>query len=1039
VANSGFKIVAIGASAGGIEAMRGFFETMPADSGLCFVIILHLAPDRKSLLSEILSRWTAMPVVTATDGAALVPDQVFVVPAGRVATLKDEHLQLRLLAAEERHQAAAIDIFFDSLAQIGPRAVGIVLSGTGHDGALGLKAIRDVGGMTIAQGSDGSVPMFAGMPDSAIATGAVDIVIPVEKMSGILANVQDVAARLDQPGSLSDAEIDAARLEICKILQAVLGHDFSQYKDKTFLRRVHRRMQILLLPRYDSYIARLREDRDECVLLFRDLLIGVTSFFRDAVTFSILADTVIPRLFAGKGPKHAVRVWIAGCATGEEAYSIAILLREYAALLEAPPVIQVFATDIDEFAIAAARIGRYPATLLQGMSPDRIDRFFTKTESGYVVVKDIRDICTFSPHSLIRDPPFSRIDFISCRNLLIYLDTDLQAQVIPIFHYALGAGGLLLLGSSETVSRFENLFSTLDKKHRIFLRNDVAGPPPKLPAHAPDAGRKPGNVPHLSAAQIRLQAVSRAKARVLEAYASTFIVVSGGGEVLHYSNRTGRFFEPAPGPPSTNLFDMARASIRLGLRAALRRAAETGQRVQQVLTGMPAPGEDGVTIFIEPMGTASSDQIFLIVFLDGPKGRDFDIDDTTLSDDEQKITSALERENRDLREQLQSIREEHETALEELRSTNEELHSVNEELQSSNEELETSREEIQSINEEMSTVNGQLAGKLDELDRANSDLRNLFESTKVATVFLDRNFIIRAFTPDVAAVYNIIPSDVGRPLVDIVNRLNYTTLRQDVNEVLATLAPLERRVAREDGGAHYLMRILPYRSPDSSIDGSLITFIEVTSIVQAEQHQRLLVDELNHRVKNMLTVVISLASQTLRHSANIKDFSEAFLGRVHALTKAYELLSGRSWEDVPLADIVREELKPYINEERLNVILNGPDVALDARGALAVGMAVHELTTNAVKYGALSVPEGDVAVTWSIEILDGEPTFSLDWREQHGPPVSLPKRGFGLMLIERGLAHDLSGEARVAFLPDGVHATLRAPLRRRDQRPVRGQ
>jgi two-component system CheB/CheR fusion protein len=1028
-----FKVVGIGASAGGIEAFRGFFDNMAPNSGFCFVVILHLAPDRRSLLTEILARWTAMPVITAEDGMVLGPDEVFVIPPGRVASIENGALHLREAAPEERLRTTAIDVFFDSLAAaFTTYAIGIVLSGTGHDGALGLKAIREAGGMTLAQGPNGSAPFYAGMPDSAVATGAVDLVIPVEAMPAVLVNAQGPA---EPARGATPAESNESRLEICRILLDQLGHDFSQYKNATFMRRVHRRMQMLLLADQTAYIARLREDREECVLLFRDLLIGVTSFFRDSETFAVVARDIIPGLFAKKGPKQAVRVWVAGCATGEEAYSIAILLREYADSLEAPPTIQVFATDMDEYAIAAARAGRYPSTLLKGMARERVARFFTETEHGHVVVKAIRDICTFSPHSLIRDPPFSRVDLISCRNLLIYLDNDLQAQVIPIFHYALSPGGVLLLGSSETVSRFESLFTAIDKKHRIFRRNDVPSPLPRLPVPSSQARppASPAGAPGGTAEQARVEAVIRAKNRVLDTYSSAYVVVSAGGEILHYSARTGRFFEPASGPPSKNLFEMARPNVRLGLRAALRRAGDTNQRFEQSFAD--STGENDLTILVEPLLFAGLEQIFLVVFLD-PRTSPADIlPDGKSGQDAETITAALERENRDLREQLQSIREEHETALEELRSANEELHSLNEELQSSNEELETSREEIQSVNEEMSTVNAQLAGKVDELDRANSDLRNLFESTKVATIFLDPDLIIRAFTPDVTAIYNLIPGDIGRPLADIVNHLNYRTLRDDVAMVLETSQPMELRVARDDGAKHYLMRILPYDSPDSSIDGTLITYIDVTTIVQAEQHQRLLVDELNHRVKNMLTVVISLAAQTLRRAASLEEFSATFLGRVHALAKAYELLSGRNWEDVPLRDIVEEELRPFLAEDRVNVTLEGSDIALDARGALAVGMALHELTTNAVKYGALSVPEGHIMVSWKTEAFRGENAFVLLWTETNGPAVTGGKPGFGILLIERGLSHDLAGEAHVTLAPGGVQAILRAPIRRRSLAP----
>ena len=393
----------------------------------------------------------------------------------------------------------------------------------------------------------------------------------------------------------------------------------------------------------------------------------------------------------------------------------------------------------------------------------------------------------------------------------------------------------------------------------------------------------------------------------------------------------------------------------------------------------------------------------------------------------------LEAEGSELRERLQSITEDHGTALEELRSSNEELQSVNEELQSTNEELETSKEEIQSINEELNTVNAQLSGKLEQLDRANSDLKNLFESTKVATVFLDPFLVVRNFTPAIAEIYNLIPSDVGRSLTDIVGRLDYASLSEDVQHVLETLQPLERRLARQDSRAHFLMRILPYRTPDSNVDGSLITFVDVTSIVKAEEHQRLLVDELNHRVKNMLTVVTSLATQTLRRSGSLDDFRGIFTGRLQALSAAYALLSREGWSQVPLHEVLAEELAAFVNESRANVRLEGPEVLLAPRAALALGMAVHELTTNAVKYGALSTADGEVTVAWSVEPNaegngDGDELL-LRWRERNGPPVASPaRRGFGLTLIERGLAHDLSGEVQVAFEPEGVTAVLRAPL-----------
>jgi two-component system CheB/CheR fusion protein len=1030
VSETRLTIVGIGASAGGIEAFRSFFMAMPSESGLAFVVILHLAPDRKSLLPEILARWTKMPVVTVADGMDVAADRVHVVPPGFLATIERNRLHLRPIGPEERHEAASIDFFFNALAiEARDHAVGIVLSGTGHDGALGLKAIREAGGLTIVQGKDGTTPQYTGMPESAIATGAVDIIAAVDSIPGHLVAARRTCSAIMQ-AETQDLATDEQRRAICQILLAEVGHDFSQYKDKTFLRRVRRRMQVLSLIDLDEYIARLRQDRGETLLLFRDLLIGVTAFFRDADTFAVLQADVMPLLFNGKGPDDVVRTWIPGCATGEEAYSLAILMLEYADTLPAPPRIQLFATDIDEAAIAAARAGRYPTLLLQNLPPARLRRFFKQSETGYIITKEVRDLCTFSAHSLLRDPPFSRVDMVSCRNLLIYLDSEAQSRVIPIFHYALLPNGLLLLGSSETVSRHDDLFLTLNKKHRIFQRRDAPSALPQLTINAAGASgafKRPGTAISTSPDNWP-SAVARAKARVLETYAAAFVVITANGDVIHYSNHTGAYLEPAHGAPSKNLLEMARPGVRLGLRSAFRRATETGLRVEQRIPGFGEAGSgDGLAVVIEPVAGHDANRIFLVVFKDdrlNPPAQGH-----SLPPDDPGIIGALERENRDLREQLQSISEEHETALEELRSSSEEMHSVNEELQSSNEELETSREEIQSINEEMSTVNAELTHKVDELDRTNNDLRNLFESTQVATIFLDAHMVIRGFTPEVATIYNLIPSDRGRPITDIVSRLDYRTLREDVRQVLETLQPLEQRVSRVDNTAHYLMRILPYRKPDSSVDGLLVTFIDISNIVRHEQHQRLMIDELNHRVKNMLSVVISLASQTLRRATTLEDFAGVFLGRVHALSAVYELLSARNWSAVLLQDLLVEELRPFMAGDRRNIQMSGPEAALDARGALAVGLAIHELSTNAVKHGALSADEGDVTIAWSIETAADTPFFILNWEERNGPPVQPPAHsGAGLLLIERALTHDLAGQADVTFRLEGVRATIRVPL-----------
>jgi two-component system CheB/CheR fusion protein len=1037
-ANPPVPMVGIGASAGGIEAFKGFFENMPPDSGLAFIVVLHLPHNRKSVLPEILARWTGMPVVEVTEGVNVAANHVYVPPPGVVVTLKDGHLHL--LEVVEPRESNPISVLFDSLAtELGEDAIGVVLSGTGHDGSLGLKAIKENGGLTLAQGTDGTRPMHEGMPSSAIATGAVDVVASVEAMPGHIIAIQRARSGSDPETEVFGVQLEAARQAICAILLQQLDHDFSGYKEKTFVRRVQRRMQVTRVRNIQAYVARLENDREEVMMLFRDLLIGVTSFFRDAEIFDALERQVIPRLFENTANDGAVRVWIPGCSTGEEAYSIAILLREYSERLNNPPPVQVFATDIDDAAISTARAGRYPSTLLRGLAAERLTRFFVEGhDGGFTVAKDLREICTFSTHSLVRDPPFSRMSLVSCRNLLIYLDADAQSIIIPAFHYSLVRDGILLLGSSENVSRHENLFSMMDRGHRIFVKRDVPSPPLVLAGKA-RAGTNPlqRTAPSSKFHTLRTDAKMNnwANARVLEQFAPAFVVVTGEGNSLQYSSRIHRFLELAAGMPSQNVLTMARGGLRASLRAALREAVETGNTVVKppVAITIPGEGQRHIIITVEPRREKNADTLYLIVFSEiGPAtGR------STALDVEDNFDPHTEAELRDTREQLQSITEEHETALEELRSANEELHSINEELQSTNEELETSKEEIQSMNEELQTVNAQLASKVEELDNNNSDLRNLFESTQVATLFLDAYLIVRSFTPAVANIYNLIPSDQGRSITDIVSKLRYSGLREDVSRVLSTLEPLERRVVKDDDQTHYLMRILPYRTPDSSVDGTIITFIEVTSIVQAEQHQRLLVDELNHRVKNMLTVVISLASQTLRRSDSLEQFSMIFMGRIHALTSAYSLLSDEGWQTVSLRDLLNEELKPFVASDRRNITLEGPRVLIEPRAALALGMAVHELTTNAVKYGALSVEEGNVKVSWQVASGPDGDQLLLEWSEKDGPEVSKPThRGFGTTLIERGLRQDMAATVDIDFATSGITASLRAPLRSNLPEPI---
>lgn len=838
-----------------------------------------------------------MRVIQGQDGTVIEPNCVYVPPPHSVVTLAGGRLGVHVPAAEDEKSFHPIDDFFASLgASQGDRAVGIVLSGTGNDGALGLKAIKECGGLTIAQGSNGTRPEYGEMPAGAIATGSVDLVAGIDDIPRHLLRMKGV--ELEDLGSIDEsARTDAARLQICGIIQAQLGHDFSGYRDKTFLRRVHRRMQVVNATTLDEYVSRMRSDREEVVLLFRDLLIRVTSFFRDKETFETLACKVIPRLFSRKTADSMVRVWVPGCATGEEAYSLAILLREHMDGLGGVPKVQVFATDIDTSAISIARMGRYPSVLLEGLSQERRRRFFIASRDSYVVAKEIRDICTFSAHNVVRDPPFSRMDMVSCRNLLIYMDTTLQAAVIPVFHYSLVREGFLLLGASESAAQHGELFEPLDKAARIFVRRDVKSPALNLNLHEP--------------AQMTPRASSHAP-----------------------TPWPLRSADPGDARPLAT--GSARASAASGLDAAA----------------------DTVASSKESVNSEHSLHRRIIAALFPHSQR-------------------LKRSQRDLfatREELQSLGEEHQTALEELRSANEELHSVNEEMQSTNEELETSKEELQSLNEELHTVNLRLSEKVEELAEANSDLRNLFESTEIATIFLDRYLIIRSFTPAIASLYNLIPSDAGRPLTDIVSRLDYDSMGDDVNRVLGTLQPLEKQIARFDRAAHYIMRILPYREPDSTVSGALVTFVDVTSIVQAEAALReadlrkdVFLATLSHELRNPLAPIRTaarlldaprLASVDLaraqaiisRQVAHMSSLLDDLLD-VSRITRGDFVLKKEYVDLKTILEAAVEAAQPAIDAKRhiLNVEYPFSPLMLEV-DPVRVTQVVSNLLTNSAKY-----------------------------------------------------------------------------------------
>ncbi|HEX4765222.1 MAG TPA: CheR family methyltransferase [Lichenihabitans sp.] len=1032
-----FPIVGIGASAGGVEALEGFFRGVPDQPGLGFVIVTHLSPDRESTLHEIIGRYTDMTVEVAVDGLTVEPNCVYVLPADAILSIEKRKLLIRR-PSSNRRERKPIDIFFSALAaDQGELAAGVVLSGGDGDGTLGIKAIKERGGLTLAQVRDGYGPAHPDMPDSAISTGFVDFAVPADEMGAKLAEFARSLDMLDGLAETSRATddgetLDRARQEIYAILRTQVGHEFGGYKSKTFLRRVRRRMQIRQIDTVEAYVELLREEPQEVGALFRDLLINVTNFFRDHEAFDNLAELVVPKLFEGRGADDTIRVWVPGCATGEEVFSIGILMREHIDRLAAVPRVQIFATDIDEHALSVARAGRYPATLLESVSQERRQRFFILDGGSYVVSKEVRDLCIFSPHSVIRDPPFSRIDLVSCRNLLIYFGLDVQGQVIPIFHYALRPEGYLFLGTSENITPFGDLFAPVEKKHRIFRRRSDVVPSGRLPLAI--SGLRPGHVsdrPMRQPAPGGIALRQSVESQVLDQFAPPYVVVNREGDVVFYSGRTGKYLEAAHGMPTRQILAIARKGLRLDLRTVLRESVDTGRAVTR--DGIAVEGDDGrvqmVSLTVAPTNKPDgSEPLFLVLFADqGP----------TLSREEAASRASsphdgaslhLDAELRETRERLQSLVEEYETALEELKSSNEELVSVNEELQSTNEELEASKEELQSVNEELHTLNADLNGKIESLDRANSDLQNLFESTEIATVFLDRSLAIRSFTPAVAKVFNILPSDRGRPITDLSSRFTMPDFRQDIADVFAGHGSAQRQVAHDDK-AHYLVRIGPYRNAEQRIAGVVVTFVDVTPLTEAEARQRVLIAELQHRTRNLLTVVQSIARQTFAKGQALDSFAT----RLAALGRVQSLISKATGDVIDLADIIRLELQAHGSDQSDRILVEGPPVALGVDSVQTFALALHELATNAVKYGALKEKTGRLEIAWTVSRSreDGQ-ALVLHWRESGVamPPPETFDHGSGRKLIERALAYTLQAKTQLSFGEGGVSCRIEMPLAR---------
>jgi two-component system, chemotaxis family, CheB/CheR fusion protein len=1153
----GCPVAAIGTSAGGVAALQAFFDALPAGARkMAFVVVVHLDPTHQSELASILATRTNMRVMQVDKPLSLEPGCVYVIAPDRRLQIDDQNISSAPFD-QPRGQRAPIDLFFRSLAEQRGDGFAIILTGAGADGAVGVRAVKEAGGLILVQ--DPNEAEYPSMPRSVIATGVPDFVLPVREIAAKLETLLHSKQHLrDLPLAESDADV---LRRILNHLRARTGHDFTQYKRATVLRRLARRMQIQRKETIGEYDEFLRQNVEEAQALFADLLISVTTFFRDQSAFEALARLVIGPLFEGKSPGDHIRIWVPGCATGEEAYSIAMLLLEESTRRAVRPQLQIFASDLDAGALATAREGLFPAAIAADVSEARLQRFFEREGDHYRVKREVRDILLFATHSLLKDPPFSRVDLVSCRNLLIYLDRDVQQQAIATFAYALSPGGFLFLGTSETADHPPGLFNVVDRDARIYRASDRTADRltlPKLmvnPTIHEIASRAP--------ARRAPQAVDAAQhARALEEAAPPSALVNEAYAIVHLSENAGRYLQHSGGPLVSDLTEIAKPELRLHLRTALHKAFDLGNSVLTVPVAVAFNGAaKQVYIQVRPIRHEGAAPLALVMFIEGDEvPPDQDAHLKPAPDSNGEVLRQLHEELRATRARLKANMEEFEGANEELRAANEELQSISEEYRSTAEELETSKEELQSVNEELQTVNNELKLKLDSVSRAHSDLQNLVTATDVGTLFLDTALHIKRFTPRISELFNVTAADEGRPITDFTHRLRYERLTDDARKVLAELDSLEHEV-EADGGQWYLLRIRPYRTVNDKIDGVVITLIDITARRKAEadlresetrlqlardaaslgvfdynpdldqtwwdprarelwglesevtpdlaglwgsihsddvdkvrtallavlspsgpgtidcefrirvpQHgsserwvrmngktlfegtgerrrvlrfvsavqdvserkrweinQRLLLGELSHRVKNVLGVVQAMARQTLRGRAD-EDGLKSFEARLRALALAHELLVAANWQGTDLATLIRHQLEAHAGTSEARLSMSGPPVTLPPQLVASFAVLIHELATNALKYGSLSTPRGSVNLTWTISSDKDIPVLHMRWEELNGPRIAgVGKPGFGSYLIEEGLS-----EASVSrdFLPSGLVCTIELPLLR---------
>jgi len=929
-------VVGLGASAGGIAPLQEFFSGMDPESGLSFVVVMHLSPEHESQLPSVLQQKTRMPVTQVKESVKVRPNHVYVIPPNHQLTFTESTLTL-VPPQQPLGRRITIDLFFRTLAQAyGQRAVCVILSGVDSDGAIGLKHIRAQGGVTIAQ--DPSEAEHDSMPATAISTGMVDWVLPVGKMPEKLLELARNENRMKLPPEIPEAEEADAKAkdapggetvadetrapkdeeaiaQVLGDLRAQTGHDFSHYKRATVLRRIARRLQVNSLESIPDYLEFMRRHPAEARALLQDMLIGVTHFFRDRDAFAAI-EAHIPQLFAGKKSEDEIRVWVPGCATGEEAYSVAMLLCEHADRLDNPPRIQVFATDIDEQAIADARDGLYPSTIEADVSPERLREFFGRDHGRYRVRNEIREKVLFASHNFLKDAPFSSCDMISCRNLLIYLTGEAQEQVFDTFHFALRPGGILFIGSSENNSHAQSLFSPVDKEHRIFVRRStprpawkVPIPPMRTPTHparsllrqarmlpaltATGADKATGQEPYeVQAGHVRREVLfGELHLRLLEQYGAPSAVVNEDHEIVHLSESAGRYLQFVAGEPTANIVKVVNPALQVELRTGLFRAKQKHEPTMCAPQRVEVSGKtELVTIEVRPMKSGDQAQGFFLVLFqkqgEAPAAPAAPISPEAFVRD-------ADEEVQFLKQHLNATIEQYEAANEELKASNEELQAMNEEMRSTTEELETSKEELQSVNEELSTVNHELKSNVEELSRTNADLTNLMASTDIGTIFLDCKLHIQRFTPSAQKIFNLLPSDLGRPLSDITSRLDYEGFTSDAESVLQDLRTIEREVQVGDD-TWFMTRLAPYRAAEHRIAGVVATFIDITRRVLAEKELR----ESEARLRRAIEI------------ETIGIFFFALDGRITKTNDAFLIMSGYTHEDVKDGRVRWDKMTP---------------------------------------------------------------------------------------------------------------------------------